>query len=370
MAEPQKFADLPALAAHLRRELENKRFILIYAYNGTGKTRLCTEFKNKGKIRNENGEVTGQDTLYFNAFTEDLFSWDNDLEKDEERVLKLNRASRFFAGLEELEMDTRVRAQLDRYTDFDFRIDTEKWEVRFSRKVDGGIEDGIKVSRGEENLFIWCFYLAILQLVLDKAEAYGWVKYVYIDDPISSLDEQNAVAVAVHLASLLQGQEGGPKTVISTHHPLFFNVLFNEMRSAKGSRQFFLGRTAGSSGYRLRDTRATPFFHHVATLVELHNAARTGEIYTHHFNALRALAEKTASFLGYGHFGDCIHQNEGDPDGVLHERYLNLLSHGGYSLYEPREMLPDNKEHFTRMLRSFTERFGFNPQLLPPEDTP
>jgi hypothetical protein len=34
------FADLNALAAHLRQELENvqepKKFILLYAYNGTG----------------------------------------------------------------------------------------------------------------------------------------------------------------------------------------------------------------------------------------------------------------------------------------------------------------------------------------------
>ncbi|MGE0000470.1 MAG: AAA family ATPase [Fimbriimonadaceae bacterium] len=370
MPEPPSFADLATLARHLRSELETKRFVLIYAYNGTGKTRLCTEFKNQGKTYDENGEVTGQDTLYFNAFTEDLFTWDNDLENDEERVLKLNRASRFFAGLEELEMDTRVRAQLDRYADFDFRIDTENWEVRFSRKGEAGPVEGIKVSRGEENLFIWCFFLAVLQLVLDGAEAYGWVKYVYIDDPISSLDEQNAVAVAVHLAGMLKGQDSGPKAVISTHHPLFFNVLFNELRREKGSRQFFLGRSSGAAGYTLRDTGGTPFFHHVASLVELHEAARSGQVYTHHFNALRSLAEKTASFLGYGHFGDCICEGEDDPDGVLHERYLNLLSHGGYSIYEPREMLHENKEHFTKMLQAFTERYGFNSELIQRVPTP
>ena len=41
-------------------------------------------FKEKGK---EKGYA---DTLYFNAFTEDLFYWDNDLEYDTERVLKIN----------------------------------------------------------------------------------------------------------------------------------------------------------------------------------------------------------------------------------------------------------------------------------------
>ena len=61
--------------------------------------------------------------------------------------------------------------------------------------------DGIKISRGEENIFIWCFFLAILQLALDGAEAYKWVEHVYIDDPISSLDEHNAIVVATTSSS-------------------------------------------------------------------------------------------------------------------------------------------------------------------------
>src|SRR5437016_2585514 len=97
------FADLNALATHMRQELQNKKFILIYAYNSTGKTRLSTAFKDLGKNDDE------RDTLYFNAFTEDLFYWDNDLANDRERVLKINPRSHFFAGLGEMEMDNRIR---------------------------------------------------------------------------------------------------------------------------------------------------------------------------------------------------------------------------------------------------------------------
>lgn len=360
----KSFADLPALAKHLRDELQTKKFVLLYAYNGTGKTRLSTEFKNLGKKGEE------RDTLYFNAFTEDLFQWDNDLANDRERVLKINKDSRFFAGLGELEMDNRIRPLLDRYADFDFRIDTTEWEVSFSREIEtGGTTrqvDDIKVSRGEENIFIWCFFLAIVRLVLDGAEAYRWVKYIYIDDPISSLDEQNAVAVAAHLSSMLKEDANTLKTVISTHHPLFFNVLHNELSRTKGNRCFFLGRSAAAGAYSLIDTGDTPFFHHVACLMELHEAARSGQIFTHHFNMLRVIAEKTASFLGYDKFMDCIKKDENDSDGVLHNRLLNLLSHGKYSLYEPQEMLDENKRHFKKMLSVFTERFVFNPKRFPP----
>lgn len=336
---------------------------MLYAYNGTGKTRLSTEFKNLGKTGDE------RDTLYFNAFTEDLFQWDNDLANDRERVLKINKDSRFFAGLGELEMDNRIRPILDRYADFDFRIDTTEWEVSFSRDIQNGskletVED-IKVSRGEENIFIWCFFLAIVQLVMDGAEAYKWVKYLYIDDPISSLDEQNAVAVGAHLASTLRDNANTVRTVISTHHPLFFNVLHNELSRTKGNGFFFLGRSAPASTYSLLNTSDTPFFHHVACLMELHEAARSGQIFTYHFNMLRVIAEKTASFLGYRRFEDCIMRDETDVDGVLHKRLLNLLSHGKYSLYEPQEMLDENKRHFKRMLAVFTERFVFNPEQFP-----
>lgn len=371
----QRYKAMSGLVTRLRMDLEDSEFVLIYAYNGIGKTRLCGEFKDRGKNKGN------PDTLYFNAFTEDLFTWDNDLDNDQQRVLRLNTDSSFFAGLIEMEMDTRIRPLLDRYTDFDFRIDTEideheritKASISFSRKITIGegdeatteTVDGIKISRGEENIFIWCFFLAIVQLVLDEAEAYQWVKYLYIDDPISSLDEQNAIAVATHLARLLKEKKGHLKTVISTHHTLFFNVLFNELK--KKATKYFLSRVRSTGGYTLCNTGDTPFFQHVAALTELYEADRSGEVYTHHFNMLRSIIEKTASFHGYKHFSACIKKDADDVEGVLHTRIVNLLSHGNYSLYEPREMLEENKEYFRKVLHEFITRFPFDPDLFPSE---
>lgn len=366
-----EFPSLTALAQHLRDELENKKYILLYAYNGTGKTRLSTEFKNLGK----NGDQ--RDTLYFNAFTEDLFSWDNDLENDRERVLKINSESRFFTGLGEMEMDNRIRPLLNRYADFDFRIDTTNWEISFSREVQDGdtttVVDHIKVSRGEENIFIWCFFLAIVQLALDGAEAYRWVKYIYIDDPISSLDEHNAIAVANHLAQTFKAANSEVKAVISTHHTLFFNVLHNEFQKdlkKKRAKPYFLSKNEKPESYCLRYTGDTPFFHHVATLTQLYQAAQTGELYTYHFNMLRSVLEKTASFHGYQGFAECIRRDKDDPDGILHARLLNILSHGNYSLYEPQEMLEENKRYFRKILYDFLNRYPFNPALFPSAPSP
>lgn len=361
MKPDEPFAELPALATHLRSELENKKTILLYAYNGTGKTRLSMEFKDIGK----QGDT--RDTLYFNAFTEDLFHWDNDLNGDSDRRLTLNAASRFFAGLAELEMDNRIRPLLQRYADFDFRIDTQEWAVRFSRTVDGQIIDNIKVSRGEENIFVWCFFLAIVQLALDGAEAYRWVQFVYIDDPISSLDEHNTISVGSHLAQLLNKAGNSLKVVISSHHPLFFNVMHNELDARKSRKvsAHFLSRSKADGTYLLTHTGATPFFQHVAMLAELHRADQSGELYTYHFNMLRSVLEKSASFHGFSNFSACIAQDDDDPDGVLYARLINILSHGNYSLFEPKQMLEENKAYFRKILHGFLSRYPFNPELFP-----
>lgn len=366
----ESFKDIGALAAGLRQKLEEKKYILLYAYNGTGKTRLSMAFKDLGKQGEE------RDTLYFNAFTEDLFIWDNDLENDIVRVLKLNSESRFFAGLKELEMETRIRPLLHCHVDFDFTIDTEKWEIAFFRtklvnpdnkKPEGedGFEYNIKVSRGEENIFIWCFFLAIVQLVIDGADAYSWVKYIYIDDPVSSLDDNNVITLASQLAHVIQRSDT-VKTIISTHHALFFNVMHNELEAGKSKKtgSYFLSQPRGTANYTLRYTNSTPFFHHVALLTEVYRAGKSGKLYTYHFNMLRCLLEKSASFHGFKNFSSCIKKTDDDPDGVLHARLVNVLSHDGYSLFEPREMLEENKAHFRRILDDFLNRYSFNPELF------
>ncbi|MDI1303933.1 MAG: AAA family ATPase [bacterium] len=350
-----KFDTLPKLVTRLRDDLNNHEFVLLYAYNGTGKTRISMEFKEKGK------QIGNADTLYFNAYTEDLFSWDNDIENDRERVLKINASSNFFNGFRELALEEKIFAYLERYAEFDFRIDYDNWTVTFSK----GDNTHIKVSRGEENIFIWCIFLAICELTIDGADAYSWVKYIYIDDPISSLDDNNTIAVASDLASLLKKGKDKVKTVISSHHVLFFNVMCNELKKIKNKR-YFLHKN-GEDGHTIRATDDTPYFHHVALLSELKFVMESGKISTYHFNMMRSVLEKTATFFGFDDFSKCIH---GVDDDVLYSRALNLLSHGKYSVYEPVEMSEDNKALFKRILQAFLDKYQFHlPEILEEETT-
>ncbi|OFR69224.1 AAA family ATPase [Neisseria sp. HMSC069H12] len=362
--------DLNDLAGRLRKQ--NSKCHLIFAHNGTGKTRLSMAFKDSGKQDNS------RDTLYFNAFTEDLFFWDNDLDNDTDRVLVLNDYSHFFDGIEKLEMETRIRPFVQKYVDFDFRItkenhrkeadkeEIERWEVSFFRPDNP--DENIKVSRGEEHIFIWCFFLEILQLSLDKEDGspYEWVKYVYIDDPISSLDDNYAVSVAHNLATILKDYKKinyDPKKdikfIISTHHGLFFNVLCNELNKAP---RYLLSKNTSDKYYFIKLEGDTASLYHVAMLKVLKDTLDNNEpLYPYHFNILRNIMEKTANFHGLAGFKKCIELE----DAEFYERLIPVLNHGSYSVFEPKEMLPENKENFVMVLRKLLDTYPFHQDLSP-----
>ncbi|WP_285360706.1 AAA family ATPase [Pseudomonas sp. fls2-241-TYG-175] len=383
------FRSLKSLAKKLRKDLTGVRgrkklgarkaiapikgndFVLLFAHNGVGKTRLSMEFKDLGKKQDK------RDTLYFNAFTEDLFDWDNDFDEDRERRIKFKSHSQFFNGLDGIGIESRIRPHLHRHADFNFTINYDDAEISFFREeiVAGKIEtlEDIKISRGEENIFIWCFFLAILELasLAEPGDPYYWVKFVYIDDPISSLDEHNTIAVASGLSALLKDFRNNIKIIISTHHGLFFNVLFNELKgkneqSAKKEeirkKSYILSRPNKSPSYTLQDTGESPFLNHVASLLELQAAARSGNISQHHFNSLRSILEKTAIFFGRQHISTCF---DGNPNKNLYVRFLNIRSHSKYSVFEPAPLSRSEKKMFRDILSTFINLHPFNTTLFP-----
>lgn len=383
-----KYKNLKTLVDRLRDDLNNPTksisLLLIYAYNRTGKTRLSMEFKDTGKRKHKTKNPTGTpDTLYFNAFTEDLFVWENDLEGDSVRRLQLNEKSSFFNAMTELALDETIARYLSRYADFDFDFtykevqqDKDTISKPYFVSFRKGEETNIKVSRGEQNIFIWCVFMAICERMLDGHQSYQGKKYLYIDDPISSLDDNNAISIACDLAKLLRraitrkdgtGAPAPIKVIFSSHHSLFFNVMCNELgrridgESGITHKRYFLHRPVDDGAYTLQATDDTPFFHHVATLAELQRAAdpTKGKLYTFHFNALRSVMEKTASFFGHSSIAFCLKALDNEEDQALFNRALNLLSHGAYAINEPTEMGEDNKELFRRILREFIARFEF-----------
>ena len=364
--DTQIFSDLDEIVNEFRTK--GKKYNIIFAHNGVGKTRLSVSFKDFKKKDGGSG-----DTLYFNAYTEDLFTWDNDLEENINRFLIINDDSHFFDGMEGADLESKIRPFLHRYVDFDFKIlpkdeEYSKQRISFTRIIGELDENGnnkiienIKISRGEETLFIWCFFLAIAQMAIDGNDRYKWVKYLYIDDPVSSLDDNHAIAIGAHLAQILKSEGNEIKTIISTHHGLFYNVMCNELGSANS---FFFKKLVTTDGYSLISMKDTPFFHHVIMAHSLHKAVEIDQLYTYHFNILRNLMEKTAAFYGFSEFGACLTPDKDDADGIIYTRMINIMSHGNYSIFDPTEMQDENKMHFSKLVNRFLGTYKFNNELF------
>ena len=99
----------------------NKKVQLIYAFNGTGKTRLSRAFKQliapkDGGDDASSSALADKKMLYYSAFTEDLFYWDNDLGRDAEPKLKIQPNAFTKWVLEEQGQDRSITTTFQRYT--------------------------------------------------------------------------------------------------------------------------------------------------------------------------------------------------------------------------------------------------------------
>lgn len=218
----------------------DKKVQLIYAFNGVGKTRLSREFKNLVEPKLEDVEGESIKILYYNAFTEDLFYWDND-----ERKMKIQSNGFTDWVIKDQGQETNITKQFQRYTSDKLTptFNEDHSEVAFSIKTgdDKSIND-IKISKGEESCFIWCVFYSLLQLVIETLNEpelanrdnnqFDNLEYVFIDDPVSSLDENHLIELAVNIAELIESSLSDVKFIITTHNPLFYNVLYNELNNA------------------------------------------------------------------------------------------------------------------------------------------
>src|SRR5690606_22745114 len=92
-----------------------KNINLIYAFNGTGKTRLSVAYKDATKSNN-GGNHSG---VYYNAYSEDLFNWDNE---DEDIKLKLSKSTlnQFHPLLDEINLQDKLASYQPK---FDYRFE-------------------------------------------------------------------------------------------------------------------------------------------------------------------------------------------------------------------------------------------------------
>ncbi|MHB1332173.1 MAG: AAA family ATPase [Sulfuriferula sp.] len=344
-----------------------ERIVLMYAFNSTGKTRLSVAYK--GETKGKDGSHAG---VYFNAYSEDLFVWDNDSENGEENIhLDIRRSSlnRFHSSLSEDD----IRDKLNRYRPnyrFDFiphdnPEDGIKSVLFFHEVADPNDSSNIskvpfKISRGEERVFVWCFFLALF-------EVEGWAdkqsSHFFIDDPVSSLDDHNIFITASTLFDLIEEHFEKRKVIITTHHLGLFSILADWLKKGEKADKFkkrskVCMLSAKDGDLALETCNNDVFLYHLRLLQVLEKAHASNGVKAFHFALLRQVLENVASFLGVGQFRYVLEQI-GITDANEVANIINTLSHKKVYYFESDELTLDSKNLFDSVFTKIKSKYNF-----------
>ncbi|MEQ4512654.1 MAG: anticodon nuclease [Dickeya sp.] len=352
----------------------NKKVRLIYAFNGTGKTRLSREFKQqiapKGNGEGDEAISPREKILYYNAFTEDLFYWDNDLEGDAAPKLKIQPntyTNWLLTLLKDLGQDTNIVTYFQHFANDKLtpHFSEDFSEITFSlERGDDERMDNLKISKGEESNFIWSVFYTLLDQVITilnvaepterETDHFDQLEYVFIDDPVSSLDENHLIELAVNLAELIKSSKSNLKFVITTHSPLFYNVLYNELNS----KVCYLLERFEDGTFALAEKHGDSnqsFSYHLYLKQTLENAIAENKVQKYHFTLLRNLYEKTASFLGYPKWSELLPD---DKQAYLN-RIIQFTSHSTLSNEVVAEPSGPEKNTVALLLKHLVSNYGF-----------
>ncbi len=358
----------------LQLKNSDKKVQLVYAFNGSGKTQLSKKFKqligpqNADSNTDENVEQPHTKILYYNAFTEDLFYWDNDLDKDTEPKLKIqpNRFTDWI--LKDQGQDINIISIFQNYTSNKLtpRFNENYSEVTFSfPSGDDENQGNLKISKSEESNFIWSIFYSLLEMAINllkvpdpndrETDQFNQLEYVFIDDPVTSLDENHLIELAVELARLIKDIKDSPlKFIITTHNSLFFNVLFNELNKP----ECYLLERFDDGSFDLLPERGHPnisFSYHLYLKQILEKAVNEDRIEKYHFTLLRNLYEKTAVFLGYPIWSDLLP----DDKQVYIKRIINFTSHSSLSYETVPKPNPEEKRIVKFLLEHLLNNYGY-----------
>jgi hypothetical protein len=376
----------------------DKKVQLIYAFNGTGKTRLSRAFKELIAPKEFDGDEQIDlqiKVLYYNAFTEDLFYWDNDLDGDRVRKLKIQpnnftnwvlrdqgQGPNIITNFQHYTSDKLTPRFNERYTSQDASnndIIVEAYtEITFS--IERGNADrieNIKISKGEESNLVWCVFHSLLEQIvevlnipeLDERETneFNDLEYVFIDDPVSSLDDTHLIELAVNIAELIKSSQSKVKFIITTHNPLFYNILFNEFNNAEPRYGYRPKHCLKRRFEKLNDgtfaiveqSNDSPFSYHLYLLSELEKAIELGNIEKYHFNFFRNILEKTSTFLGYSNWKYLLPEETAGAREAYFNRIINLSSHGKFAGEEVPMIENRDKSVLGYLVDKFKTTYGF-----------
>lgn len=335
----------------IKEVLNSRNIISIFAYNGTGKTRITR------RIEEINGEE--RKALCYSSFFTDIMSWN-----DEQNLLKFNNESDILKIAKDEGLDGKIIDEFNSITGNNKIVpllDLDNNEFKFKSKYNN---EFIKISKGEEDLFYWSWFSVIIENMYDNliensenrsTHIYDKIEYIIIDDPVSSLDDSKIITLAVKISDYIKRckmRKLNIKFIITTHHTLFYNVIFNELN---GKSAFYELHNRQVEYQFEKQIKPIPYHLYIKKIID--KAIKNDEIYKFHFNMFRNLLEKTAIYFGYGKWSDCI---TGINDNDEFIRIINNFSHNDVDDLENKILPKDHRDILTKVYNDFIKKFNFN----------
>lgn len=345
--------------AHQIKDVD-EYIICVYAFNATGKTRLSVAYKDITKVEND-GNHAG---VYYNAYSEDLLNWDNDEDNDNTNIkLEIKRSSlnRLYSLLTEERIEEELAAFNPAYKfKFNTHPEPEIGVESITFFLENDEDRSIKISSGEVRIFIWCFFLALFKIE-------GWADeqdaHFFIDDPVSSLDDNNIYVTADTIMRIVEDNfETDRKIILTTHHIGLFAVLHDRLnygeksgRYSRNSKSFMLKRKGND--LELKKFKNEVFLFHLH-LFQILDEARKAQLYTYHFILLRQLLENVVSFLGKSQIKFVLQEiNVDKPEETIN--MLNSLSHKKVFVPQFNEMNVKETEVFNEIFGKLLVKYNF-----------
>jgi wobble nucleotide-excising tRNase len=198
-------------------------------------------------------------------------------------------------------------------------------------------------------------------------EVEGWAerqpRHIFIDDPVSSLDDHNIFVTASTLFDLIEKHFGERKIIITTHHVGMFSILFDWLMKGEKSNKYkrktrayiLSGKHAEVS---LETHRNDVFLYHLRVFQLLEQARQENNVRAYHLALLRQLLESVSSFLGVGRISYALeHIGFEDADEIA--RIVNTLAHKNVYYYESDLLVPDSLVLFEEIYERLKRRYAF-----------
>ena len=334
---------------------EKIKIDLLYAFNGTGKTRLSRLF----------GKLQGNKVLCFNSMFLDEFQWSN-----ENYFLKIDNNSWILKFIQEQGLENRIEDNFQMFCNDTIypSMNLNLGIIEFSAKTLDGYENSIKISKAEESIFIWTiFYTFIDSMIYELKEekdnrstnVFDNIEYIIIDDPVSSVDDIKIMNIAIKLYELIERINEikinkKPSILITTHHALFYNTIYNLFNRVKyiNFKSFIL--TKKEYNYSLEKRGDSPFGYHLVLIDKIYNAIKEDRVEKSHFNMFRILLEKTSNYFGYKKYEDCLIDSKYKKEII---QLINLYSHGNLPEFEYSDLTDEEKLVFKKAFNDFLERY-------------